>query len=52
MDDKSEYGFQLESYLIRSAKALERLCLVLAMTTLYLVSQGTSVVKRGKRPSC
>jgi hypothetical protein len=39
----------LESSLIRSAKALERLCLVLAMTTLYLVSQGTAVVQRGKR---
>ena len=48
LDDKSN-GFQLESSLIRSAKALERLCLVLAMTTLYLVSQGTSVVQRGKR---
>jgi hypothetical protein len=48
LDDKSN-GFQLESSLIRSAHALERLCLVLAMTTLYLVSQGTSVVQRGKR---
>jgi hypothetical protein len=48
LDDKSN-GFQLESSLIRSAKALERLCLVLAMTTLYLVSQGTSVVQGGKR---
>jgi hypothetical protein len=48
LDDKSN-GFQLESSLIRSANALERLCLVLAMTTLYLVSQGTSVVQRGKR---
>lgn len=48
LDDKSN-GFQLESSLIRSAKALERLCLVLAMTTLYLVSQGTAVVQRGKR---
>jgi hypothetical protein len=28
---------------------LERLCLVLAITTLYLVSQGTEVVKQGKR---
>ena len=34
---------------MRSAKALERLCLVLAMTTLYLVSVGTSVVKKGHR---
>ena len=32
LDDKS-HGFQLESSLIRSAKALERLCLVLALTT-------------------
>jgi hypothetical protein len=28
---------------------LERLCLVLALTTLYLVSQGTEVVKQGQR---
>jgi hypothetical protein len=48
LDDKSN-GFQLESSLIRSAKALERLCFVLAMTTLYLVSVGTDVVQRGKR---
>jgi Transposase DDE domain len=48
LDDKSN-GFQLESSLIRSAKALERLCFVLAMTTLYLVSVGTSVVKKGQR---
>jgi hypothetical protein len=48
LDDKSN-GLQLESSLIRSAKAVERLCLVLAMTTLYLVSQGTSVVQRGAR---
>jgi hypothetical protein len=48
LDDKST-GFQLESSLIRSAKALERLCFVLAMTTLYLVSVGTSVVQQGKR---
>jgi len=48
LDDKSN-GFQLESSLIRSAKALERLCFVLAMTTLYLVSVGTSVVKKGER---
>lgn len=48
LDDKSN-GLQLESSLIRSANALERLCVVLAMTTLYLVSQGTSVVQRGTR---
>ena len=48
LDDKST-GFQLESSLIRSAQALTRLCLVLAMTTLYLVSQGTAVVQQGRR---
>jgi hypothetical protein len=48
LDDKSN-GFQLESSLIRSAQALTRLCFVLAMTTLYLVAQGTEVVQQGKR---
>ncbi len=48
LEDKSN-GFQLESSLIRSAPALTRLCFVLAMTTLYLVSQGVEVVKQGKR---
>jgi hypothetical protein len=48
LDDKSN-GFQLESSLIRSAQALEQLCFVLAMTTLYLVSVGTSVVQKGHR---
>src|SRR5678815_5757458 len=48
LDDKSN-GFQLESSLIRSAEALTRLSLVLAVTTLYLVAQGTEVVNQGKR---
>ncbi len=48
LDDKSN-GFQLESSLIRSADALSKLCFVLAMTTLYLVSQGVEVVRQGKR---
>jgi Transposase DDE domain len=48
LDDKSN-GFQLEASLIRSAKPIERLCCVLAITTLYLVAQGTEVVKQGKR---
>lgn len=48
LDDKSN-GFQLESSLIRSAQALERLCFMLAMTTLYLASLGSDVVKQGKR---
>jgi hypothetical protein len=48
LDDKSN-GFQLESSLLRSAAVLSRLCFVLAITTLYLVSQGTEVVKQGRR---
>ena len=48
LDDKSN-GFQLESSLIRSADALTRLGFVLAATTLYLLSQGTEVVRQGKR---
>ena len=48
LDDKSN-GFQLEASLIRSAAALTRLGLVLALTTLYLVAQGTEVVQQGKR---
>ncbi len=48
LDDKSN-GFQLEESLIDCADALNRLCFVLAITTLYLVSQGTVVVEQGKR---
>ncbi len=48
LDDKSN-GFQLEATLIRNAKSLSRLCFVLAVTTLYLVSQGVAVVEGGKR---
>jgi hypothetical protein len=48
LDDQSN-GFQLESSLIRSAAALERLCLVLAISTLSLVSQGVEVLNQGKR---
>lgn len=48
LDDKSN-GFQLESSLLRTAEAVERLCLVLAVTTLYLVAQGTHVVASHKR---
>lgn len=47
-DDQSN-GFQLESSLIRSASALERLCCVLAISTLSLVAQGTAVVTQGRR---
>jgi hypothetical protein len=48
LDDKSN-GFHLESSLVRDADALTRLCLVLALTTLYLVAQGTQVVQTNKR---
>jgi len=46
--DKSN-GFHLESSLVREADALTRLCLGLAVTTLYLVAQGTQVVTTNKR---
>lgn len=48
LDDKSK-GFQLESSLVRDAAALTRLCLVVAVATLYLVAQGTQVVAQQKR---
>jgi hypothetical protein len=48
LDDKSN-GFQLESSQIRDPEALTRLCLVVAAATLFLVSQGTAVVKNGRR---
>lgn len=48
LDDKSN-GFQLERSLVRDANALTRLCLVLAVATLYLVAQGTQVVAQQKR---
>lgn len=48
LDDKSN-GFQLEASLLRSAHALTRLCLVLAVATLFLVCQGVEVQRQGKR---
>lgn len=48
LDDKSN-GFQLESSLVRSAQALTRLCLVLAVATLFLVCQGVEVQRTAKR---
>jgi hypothetical protein len=47
--DDNAHGFQLASSRIRSATAWERLCLVLALTTLSLVSQGTEVITQGQR---
>ena len=48
LDDKSN-GFQLESSQIRSAAMLSRLCLVLAVATLYLTRVGTAVVDQDER---
>jgi hypothetical protein len=48
LDDKSA-GFQLEASELRNADALARLCLVLAVTTLYLTSTGTAVVALKRR---
>lgn len=48
LDDKSN-GFELERSQLRSAPALSRLCLVLAVATLYLTTQGEQVVEAGKR---
>ena len=48
VSDKSN-GFELESSEIRNPPALSRLCLVLAIATLYLTAQGTKVVAQGKR---
>lgn len=48
MDEKSN-GFQLEDTRLSDAEVLTRLCLVLALCTLYLVLQGVEVVKRGRR---
>ncbi len=47
-DDKSS-GFNLENSKLRSAPALSRLCLVMAMTTLFLTATGVEVVVSGKR---
>jgi len=48
LDEKSN-GFQLERSEIRSAPALSRLCLVMAVATLLLTVQGQQVVSTGKR---
>jgi hypothetical protein len=47
-DNKSGY-FELESSLIREAKALSRLYLVVAVAELYAVCQGKQVVESGDR---
>ena len=47
--EDTSHGLQWEDALLRSAAAWARWCFVLAITTLYLVSVGTSVVQQGKR---
>ncbi len=51
LDEKSN-GFQLERSELRSAPALSRLCLVMAVATLLLTVQGQQVVVAGKRRPC
>ena len=48
MDDKSA-GFQLEASELRNTDALDRLCLVLAVATLYLTSTGAAIVTLNRR---
>lgn len=48
LDDKSA-GFQLEASELRTTGALDRLCLVLAVATLYLTSTGTAIVALNRR---
>jgi len=50
LDDKSA-GFQLESSEIRDEQALDRLGLILAVATLYLVNTGVAVVATDQRRS-
>src|SRR6266850_1428442 len=47
--EDTSHGLQLEDALLRSAAAWARWCLVLAITTLSLVSGGTAVVQQGTR---
>ncbi len=48
LDEKSN-GFGLEDTRLEGATVLTRLCLVLAVATLYLVAQGSEVVRQGRR---
>ncbi|NJK51862.1 MAG: hypothetical protein HC936_01955 [Leptolyngbyaceae cyanobacterium SU_3_3] len=49
LDDKSK-GCEWEHSGLRNAPALSRLCLVIAVATLFLTLQGTVVVKTNQRP--
>jgi hypothetical protein len=48
LDHKSG-GFQWETSKLREVEALQRLCLVMAATSLVLICQGASVVATGRR---
>ena len=48
LDQKSN-GFRWESSKRRDRQALQRLCFVMAVTTLILICQGTTVVAEGNR---
>jgi hypothetical protein len=48
LDDKSN-GFNLESSGLRNVMALSRLCLVMAVATLFLTAQGVEVVVMSNR---
>lgn len=47
--DLKSNGFNLEASRLRDKFALSQLCGVIALTTLFLVLQGTQVVTQGKR---
>lgn len=49
LDDKSA-GFNLEDSQLDDSMAISRLCLILAVATVYLVSTGAAVVASGLRP--
>ena len=49
LDDKSA-GFNLEDSRLRDSMAISRLCLILATSTVYLVSAGMAVSTLGLRP--
>jgi hypothetical protein len=48
LDDKSA-GFNLEDSLLQDSMAISRLCLILAIATVYLVSTGTAIDVSGLR---
>ena len=51
LDDKSG-GFNLEASRLQDAKAISRLCLILAVATVYLVSTGVAVDTCGITTCC